>query len=149
MQDKVQVLEQIKETDFGNLECRLWVIKKSTRAGVNTYRSLSTAINGLDDDFKNTLRSFFCGSDGMIEPIQELSQYSVLTVDVDENRALVDKLENSDFDNVINKINEGADNDVILDIRQFNNAWALVVEYKNENDTFLCIYQNKRRFVVV
>ena len=72
----------------------------------------------------------------MIEAIQELSQYSVLTVDVDENRALVDKLENTDFDNVINKINEGADNDVILDIKQFNNAWALVVEYKNENDTF-------------
>ena len=58
MQEKLQLLEQIKATNFNELECRLWVIKKNTYKGKNTYKTLYAAIDGLDGDLKNTLEIF-------------------------------------------------------------------------------------------
>ncbi|CAM2984991.1 hypothetical protein VIOR103205_10595 [Vibrio ordalii] len=34
MQEKLQLLEQIKATNFNELACRLWVIKKNTYKGI-------------------------------------------------------------------------------------------------------------------
>lgn len=129
MQDKIQLLEQLKTTNFEALDCRLWVVKKNSRDGQNTYRSLFAAIDGLDTDLKNTLKSFFIGNQNSIEPINSLSEYQALTAEMDEDRALVDDKNDTDFSTIIEKIDDGADNDPIEDIKQFNNAWALVFEF--------------------
>lgn len=136
MQDKNQILEQIKAINFDALNCRLWVIKRSSRIGNNSYRVLSTAISGLDADFKNTLKHFFCGADGVIEPIRQLAVYAPLTAEMDEDRALLHSLETTDFGQIIQKIRDGADNDAIQDIKQFNNAWALVIEFTEGANKF-------------
>jgi hypothetical protein len=129
MQDKLQLLKQLKASNFDELNCRLWVIKKNTRSGKNSYRTLFAAIDGLDVDLKDTLKEFFCGNKNTVEPINVLREYQVLTADVDEDRALVGNTTDTDFDNIIGKIEDGADNDPIVDIKQFNNAWALVFEF--------------------
>ena len=136
MQEKLQLLEQLKATNFDGLDCRLWVVKKNSRDGQNTYRTLYAAIDGLDVDLKNTLKYFFCGNEHSIEPINVLSEYQALTADVDEDRALVDGRGDTDFSTIIEKIEEGADNDPIEDITQFNNAWALVFEFSGANNKF-------------
>ena len=136
MQEKLQLLEQLKATNFDGLDCRLWVVKKNSRDGQNTYRTLYAAIDGLDVDLKNTLKYFFCGNEHSIEPINVLSEYQALMADVDEDRALVDGRGDTDFSTIIEKIEEGADNDPIEDITQFNNAWALVFEFSGANNKF-------------
>lgn len=136
MQDKLQVLDNIRNIDFDTLDVRLWVIKKSTNSGQNSYKALSASINGLDEDLTSTLRKFFLGLDNYVEPIRELSAYSALTIDADEDRALVDSIENTDFSTIIEKIRLGADNFPVTDIQQFHNAWALVVEFSLNNDHF-------------
>lgn len=136
MQDKLKILEQIKNVKFEDLTCRLWVIKKSSRNGKNTYKSLYAAISGLDVDFKNTLKHFFCGIDNSIEPIQQLHAYSPLTMEIDEDRALTHSIEETDFGQIIKKIKNGADNKAVQDIKQFNNAWALVIEFTAANNKF-------------
>jgi|GEM_PF-2898918 len=129
MQDKIQLLEQLKTTNFEALDCRLWVVKKNSRDGKNTYRTLYAAIDGLDADLKNTLKTFFCGDENTIEPINILNEYQVLTADIDEDRALVDTRNNTDFAAIIEKIEDGSDNRPVEDIKHFNNAWALVFEF--------------------
>ncbi|BDM64364.1 hypothetical protein NFHSH190041_18160 [Shewanella sp. NFH-SH190041] len=130
MQDKLQLLEQLKALNFNELTCRLWVIKKNTRNAQNSYRALFAAIDGLDADLKNTLKAFFCGNQSAaIEPINVLNEYQALTAAIDEDRALVDDKNNTDLATIIEKIEDGADNDPIVDIKQFNNAWALVFEF--------------------
>jgi hypothetical protein len=136
MQDKLQLLAQLKETNFEELTCRLWVVKKNSRDGQNTYRTLYAAIDGLDADLKNTLKTFFCGNENTIEPINILNEYQVLTADIDEDRALVHGKDDTDFSTIIEKIEEGADNDPIEDIKQFNNAWALVFEFSGLENKF-------------
>lgn len=136
MQEKIELLEQIKVTNFNDLECRLWVIKKNSRSGHNTYRALYAVTDGLDDDLKNSLQTFFTGNEGFISPINNLSSYQVLTTDTDEDRALVDDKINTDFAVIIEKIEDGADNDPVVEISEFNNAWALVFELKNDDHKF-------------
>lgn len=136
MQAKLQRLEQIKATNFDELECRLWVVKKNSRNGESTYRTLYAAIDGLDADLKNTLKTFFTGKEGARSPINSLSAYQVLTADIDEDRALVDDKENTDFAAIIDKIEDGADNDPVIEIKDFNNAWALVFEFSNGEQKF-------------
>ena len=139
MQEKLQLLEQIKASNFDELNCRLWVIKKSSnsRNGQNSYRALFAAINGLETDLKNTLKAFFCGNENLaIEPINVLNEYQALTAAVDEDRALVDDKRDTDFATIIEKIEDGADNEPIVDIKQFNNAWALVFEFSDVDSKF-------------
>ncbi|CAM4449404.1 Kiwa anti-phage protein KwaB-like domain-containing protein [Vibrio agarivorans] len=129
MQEKLQVLEGIQGIDFDALSVRLWVVKKSTKAGKHSYRVLSASISGLDSDLASTLRKFFCGVENHVEPIRELSAYCALTVDTDEDRALVHSVMDTDFSTVIEKIRLGADNEPVTNINEFHNAWALVVEF--------------------
>ena len=129
MEDKLQVLSNIKNINFNELNVRLWVIKKSTTSGRNTYKALSSSINGLDTDLISTLQKFFCGVEDQVEPIRNLAAYSALTTDTDEDRALVHCVDSTDFSGVIEKIRLGADNDPVTDIKEFHNAWALVVEF--------------------
>jgi len=129
MQDKLDLLEKLKQTDFEALECRLWVIKKSSHSGVNRYAALSADIDGLEEDFTVTLKEFFCGADDVQEPISSLAPYSALTVDLDDDRALVHSLDATDFARIKEKIDQGADNNPVENIQQFNRAWALVVEF--------------------
>jgi hypothetical protein len=129
MQEKLELLAHLKESNFDDLTCRLWVVKKNSRDGKNTYRTLYAAIDGLDTDLKSTLKTFFCGNENTIDPINILNEYQVLTADIDEDRALVHCKDETDFSTIIDKIEEGADNDPIEDIKQFNNAWALVFEF--------------------
>lgn len=136
MQDKLQLLEQIKATNFDELECRLWVVKKNSRNGQSTYRALYAAIDGLNTDLKNTLKSFFTGKENVLSPINSLTAYQVLTADIDEDRALVDDKSSTDFAVIIDKIEDGADNDPVIEIKEFNNAWALVFEFTNDNQKF-------------
>lgn len=136
MQDKIQLLEQLKTTNFEMLDCRLWVVKKNSRDGQNTYRTLSAAIDGLDTDLKNTLKSFFLGNQNSIEPINGLSEYQALTAGLDEDRALVDDKNDTDFSTIIEKIEDGADNDPVIEINSFNNAWALVFEFSGAGNKF-------------
>ena len=130
MQSKLQILQGIKNKNFDDFTNRLWVIKKNTRNGINTYKALSAAIEGLDSDFNAALKKFFCGVNDVSEPIRNLSEYSALTVDTDEDRALVHSIDETDFGSIIEKINEGADNDPTQTIGEFNSAWALVVEFR-------------------
>jgi len=136
MQEKLQLLAQLKETNFEALNCRLWVVKKNSRDGQNTYRTLSTAIDGLDTDLKNTLKSFFLGNQNSIEPINGLSEYQVLTAELDEDRALVDDKNDTDFSTIIEKIEDGADNEPVIEINSFHNAWALVFEFSGAGNKF-------------
>jgi hypothetical protein len=136
MQEKTQLLAQLKAVKFNDLNCRLWVIKKNSRDGKNTYRTLYAAIDGLDADLKSTLKDFFCGNQNSIAPINILNEYQVLTADIDEDRALIDTKDNTDFASIIEKIEEGADNDPVEDIKQFNNAWALVFEFTGADNNF-------------
>jgi len=130
MQNKLKILNEIKEKEFENFTNRLWVIKKSSRRGNNTYRALPAAIEGLNSDFNTALKKFFCGSGDVSEPIRNLSKYSALTVDIDEDRALVHSVGGTDFGSIIEKIGQGADNDPTQTIGDFNNAWSLVVEFQ-------------------
>ncbi|HIF9128209.1 Kiwa anti-phage protein KwaB-like domain-containing protein [Photobacterium damselae] len=136
MQDKLQVLNSIQNIDFDALDVRLWVIKKSTKSGLNSYKALSASINGLDEDLILTLHKFFFGLTNHVEPIRELSAYSALTVDTDEDRALVHSVDDTDFSSIIEKIRLGADNEPVTDIQQFHNAWALVVEFNLNEHQF-------------
>jgi len=136
MLEKLQLLAQLKETNFEALNCRLWVVKKNSRDGQNTYRTLSTAIDGLDTDLKNTLKSFFLGNQNSIEPINGLSEYQVLTAELDEDRALVDDKNDTDFSTIIEKIEDGADNEPVIEINSFHNAWALVFEFSGAGNKF-------------
>jgi len=136
MQEKIQLLEQLKTTNFEELDCRLWVVKKNSRDGKNTYRTLFAAIDGLDSDLKNTLKSFFNGNKNSIEPINGLSEYQALTAELDEDRALVDDKNDTDFSTIIEKIEDGADNDPVIEINSFNNAWALVFEFSGAGNKF-------------
>lgn len=136
MQEKLQTLVQIKNKNFEELNNRLWVIKKYSRGGVNHYKALSTAIEGLDGDLNLALKKFYCGFDNVIEPIRTLSVYSALTIDTDEDRALVHSVDKTDFNVIINKIKEGADNEPVININEFNNAWALVVEFSGGQNKF-------------
>jgi hypothetical protein len=129
MQEKLQLIEQIKALNFEGLDCRLWVVKKNTHNGRNSYRTLFAAIDGLDSDLIQTVKAFFCGNETAVEPINTLSEYQVLTADVDEDRALIDGKNVTDFSTIIQKIEDGADNAPIEEIKQFNNAWALVFEF--------------------
>lgn len=136
MQEKLQLLEQIKATNFNELACRLWVIKKNTYKGKNTYKALYAAIDGLDGDLKNTLEIFFTGKEDVILPINNLSAYQVLTADLDEDSALLDEKNNTDFKEIIDKIECGGDNHPVVEIKEFNNAWALVFEFSNDAQKF-------------
>ena len=136
MQDQLQVLNNIKAINFDELSVRLWVIKKSTNSGQNTYKALSSSINGLDSDLISTLKKFFCGVEDKVEPIRNLIAYSALTIDTDEDRALVHCVDDTDFANVIEKIRLGADNDPVTDIKEFHKAWALVVEFSLASNKF-------------
>lgn len=129
MQDKLLILNNIRQINFDRLQVRLWVIKKNTNASQHSYKALHSSIEGLDVDLISTLRKFFLGSRDHIEPIRELSAYSALTVDTDEDRALVHSVSATDFAKVIEKIRLGADNAPVTDIMEFHNAWALVVEF--------------------
>jgi hypothetical protein len=129
MQDKIQILDQIKGFDFGEMAARLWVVKKNTRSGKNTYKTLQADVSGLDADFKVTLKKFFCGEANVVEPINNLAAYSALTNAVDEDRALVHSVEDTDFTDIITRIQNGADNEPVTDINEFHNAWALVIEF--------------------
>jgi len=129
MEQQLQLLSEIKDLDFDALGCKLWVIKKNSRGGQNTYRALHAAIDGLDEDLKLTVKSFFCGNGSSVQPINTLTQYQVLTADIDEDRALVHTLNETDFSTIIEKVRDGADNDPITDITQFHSAWALVFEF--------------------
>jgi hypothetical protein len=129
MQEKIQLLEQLKATNFEELTCRLWVVKKNSRDGKNTYQTLYAAIDGLDTDLKSTLKAFFCGNENAIDPINILKEYQVLTADIDEDRALVHSKDYTDFSTIIEKIEDGADNRPVEEIKSFNNAWALVFEF--------------------
>ncbi|MBL4761554.1 MAG: DUF4868 domain-containing protein [Gammaproteobacteria bacterium] len=132
MDDKIQILNQIKGFDFNVMATRLWVVKKRSQAGQNTYRTLSADIDGLDADFRATLRRFFCGEENIAEAINQIEQYSVLTNDTDEDRALIHSLEATDFAEIISKVQEGADNPAITNISEFNNAWALIIQFTYE-----------------
>ncbi|EAS44795.1 DUF4868 domain-containing protein [Photobacterium profundum] len=136
MQSKLQTLENIKNVDFGSIASRLWVIKKNSRAGVNNYKALSASIDGLNNDLVGALKKFFCGTQNSVEPIRNLAAYSALTVDTDEDRALVHSIQETDFLTIITKVRQGADNEPVENIQEFNNAWALVVEFTLENHTF-------------
>ncbi|MCU8024317.1 MULTISPECIES: DUF4868 domain-containing protein [unclassified Shewanella] len=136
MQDKLQLLVQLKATNFDELNCRLWVVKKNSRNGQNSYRTLFAAIDGLDSDLKNTLKAFFCGNENSIEPINGLSEYQVLTAAIDEDRALVAGKHDTDFAAIIEQIENGADNDPVIEINSFNHAWALVFEFTDVNGKF-------------
>ncbi|CAH7293371.1 Kiwa anti-phage protein KwaB-like domain-containing protein [Vibrio sp. F12] len=136
MLEQLQILENIRTIDFDDLNVRLWVIKKNTRAGQHSYRALSASIEGLDEDLIATLRKFFLGVENQVEPIRDLSAYSALTVDTDEDRALVHSIQDTDFSQVIEKIRLGADNDPVTDIKEFHNAWALVVEFQKDHHQF-------------
>ncbi|MFC0179528.1 Kiwa anti-phage protein KwaB-like domain-containing protein [Thorsellia kenyensis] len=136
MQKKLKLLERIKATKFEELECRLWVIKKNSRNGQNTYRALYAEIDGLDTDLKNVLKTFFNGNGGIISPINNLYTYAVLTSDLDEDQALIDSKANTDFATIIEKIENGADNSPVIKIEEFNDAWALIFEFKNDEHKF-------------
>ncbi|EJG1820160.1 DUF4868 domain-containing protein [Vibrio parahaemolyticus] len=136
MQEKLQVLNRIQDIQFNDLNVRLWVVKKSTNSAQNSYRALSASIEGLDTDLIATLRKFFFGLENQVEPIRELSAYSALTVDIDEDRALVHDIEATDFSTIVEKIRLGADNPPVTDIQEFHNAWALVVEFSLNNHRF-------------
>lgn len=134
MQDKLRTLENIKQLDFDAIASRLWVIKKSSRSGVNSYKALSASIDGLNDDLVGALKKFFCGIQDSVEPIRNLAAYSALTVDTDEDRALVHAIDATDFSTIITKVRQGADNEPVENIQEFSNAWALVVEFTQENN---------------
>ncbi len=106
--------------------------QKRTNAGQSTYKALHASIDGLDLDLVATLRKFFLGVENHVEPIRELSAYSALTVDTDEDRALVHSTNATDFSSIIEKIRLGADNDPVKEMQEFHNAWALVVEFSDE-----------------
>jgi hypothetical protein len=129
MDDKIQILKQIKKLDFEGMTSRLWVVKKNTRGGKNTYRALLADVDGLDSDFKVTLKRFFCGENNIVDPINTLESYSALTNATDEDRALVHPVGETDFTEIITKIRNGADNDPVTNISEFHNAWALVIEF--------------------
>lgn len=129
MDDKVQILNNIKGFNFNGMTARLWVVKKNTRAGQNTYKALQADVDGLDADFKVTLKRFFCGEANVVDPINQLEAYSALTNAIDEDRALVHSVEETDFTEIITKIQNGADNDPVTNINEFHNAWALVIEF--------------------
>ncbi|MBE9489649.1 MAG: DUF4868 domain-containing protein [Bacteroidetes bacterium] len=118
------------------MDTRLWVIKKNSKAGKNTYRALSADIDGLQTDFRKTLRRFFCGEENVIEEINNLNEYAVLTVDINEDGALIHSLEETDFIKITSKIQDGADNLPVTNIKDFHNAWALVIEFSFENERF-------------
>lgn len=132
MQGKLQLLEQIKLIDYEELNCRLWVLKKSSRSGRNSYRALYAAIEGLDSDLKNSIKRFFLGDEVSTFPINSLSEYRVLSSELDEDQALFDEKENTDFSVIVDKIEKGSDNNPVLDVNEFHNAWALVFEFSNE-----------------
>lgn len=134
MDDKIQTLNQIKAFDFDNLSSRLWVVKKNTNAGQCTYRALRADIEGLNQDFKTAIKRFFIGEDDFADPINDLNAYSVFTNDTDEDRALVHDLADTDFSTIVEKIQDGADNDAITNIQEFHNAWALVIEFYQGTD---------------
>ncbi len=134
MEDKIHILNQIKDFNFGAFNCRLWVIKKNSKGGQNSYRALNADVEGLSQDFKTTLKRFFTGEEHVVEPINGLSPYSALTTELDEDRALVHGLEDTDFASIITKIRDGADSDAVTDIQSFHNAWALVIEFFHDQD---------------
>lgn len=136
MQNKLELLTTIKNKNFEHLKCKLWVIKKRTIKAKNSYKALSAGISGLEEDFKNSLKYFFCGQGNGKDPIRQLSEYSTLTVELDEDKALIHSVDKTDFSKIIEKIEEGSDNDAVQEINQFNNAWALVIEFKDENSKF-------------
>lgn len=115
MQGKLQLLEQIKLIDYEELNCRLWVLKKSSRSGRNSYRALYAAIEGLDSDLKNSIKRFFLGDEVSTFPINSLSEYRVLSSELDEDQALFDEKENTDFSVIVDKIEKGSDNNPVLD----------------------------------
>ena len=61
MQEKLQKLEQIKAMNFNALECRLWVIKKNSRNGTNSYNGL---VVGQYNEFTNSNNPFLLPNDG-------------------------------------------------------------------------------------
>lgn len=126
---------QLQTEALANLSCRLWVIKKYGRHGKNSYRTLFAAIKGLDGDVKQTLSAFFCGDESTNAQISSLSQYYPLTADINEDNALVDNKNNTDFAEIISQIEAGADNDPVENMKQFNNAWALVFEFTGLGET--------------
>ncbi len=128
MEQKIQLLDTLKSVEFTDLQCRLWVVKRRTTKGKATYKCLSTVINGLEDDFRNTIKDFFCGG-SIHSPIQGISQYAALTTELDEDRALVHQVNETDLTSILDEINSGSDNEAVTQIDQFHNAWALIVNF--------------------
>lgn len=58
MKEYIDELNIIKNIDFDTQfkSIRLWVVKKTTTNKINSYRTLYASIDGLDDDFKETLK---------------------------------------------------------------------------------------------
>jgi len=142
MEEKIQLLHTLQDIDFTQLQCRLWVVKQRTTKGKATYKCLSTVISGLEDDFKKTIKDFFCGA-GIHSPIEGLSKYEVLTTELDEDRALIHQTNETDFINIINAINSGADNDPVTEIKQFHKSWALIVNFYNDDHNFFAFSKIK------
>jgi hypothetical protein len=131
MQEELELLKKIQSMDFNKFECRLWVIKKYHKNGQNKYKALYAAIEELDVDLRNALKAFFIGNESTLEPIKNLKTYKALTADVDEDCALVDNKDNTDFATIINEIEDGSDNHPVSDFKEFNKAWALVFEFSS------------------
>jgi len=142
MEEKTQLLHTLQAIDFTQLQCRLSVVKRRTKNGKASYKCLSTAISGLEDDFKSTIKDFFSGG-GIHSPIQEISEYAALTPELDEDRALVHQINETDFIEIINEINFGADNQPVTEINQFHNSWALIVNFYNEDHSFFAFSKIK------
>ena len=71
----------------------------------------------------------------MIDPIDILLPYAPITIELDENKALVHPTNETDFKKIIDKISAGSDSLPVDNINDFNNAWALVVEFILHDDS--------------
>lgn len=72
-----------------------------------------------------------------------MAEYNPLTVELDEDRALVHGVDETDFQKIVEAINNGADNDAANDIGQFHGAWALIVELWSGENRFVAFSKVK------
>ena len=113
-------INTIKEYSWDQITINFWVIKRSLKAGAASYTAKSMEIEGFEENFSSLAKNH-------IDRIDHISEYELLTADLDENDILVTCGEETDFSDILNKISVGSDADSISNIDDLNKAWGAIL----------------------
>lgn len=131
MNEEIQiVIDELKNLELAESEPYFWIIHRSLWKRRAKYKTLFAKIDDLEESFINLLIQY-------VGKINSVENYQALTVDTDEDSFLFARSEETDFQEILENINKGADNETVKKIEDLHTAWGYAIEFKINNDKII------------